>query len=358
MPYSYSAVRRQSPIEPDAKEPQILDHLTQQAKILPHIARGICYRLAADVLWDFYQRVMQQVETKDGAGPLAELHAVSCCLKAVCTQDALEGIDVLRKSCGGHGYMASGNFDSIHGLAAAAFTYEGEHTVLLLQTARFLMRQFTAAIKRKVLPASVSYLRNASPLSWGGNLLENAARALEISASGQLHDAWQWQQEQRQTHNRTEQQANNFAGRRLVAAATLHGHAYLVRNALDQLAQLKRITNQGLFELLQQLVELFVLDTFQRQLGAILKWNSVSGKQLEQVEQRYEQLLGALRLNAVALVDGFDFHDRVLNSTLGCWDGRVYERLFEEARRNPLNQEAVNHSYHTHLKALLQPSKL
>lgn len=351
-------MRHQSPIDPNAKEPQILDHLTQQVKILPQIARGICFRLAADVLWAFYQRVMKQLETKDGSGPLAELHALSCCLKAVCTQDAVEGIDVLRKSCGGHGFMASANFDSIHGLAAAAFTYEGEHTVLLLQTARFLIRQFTDSLKRKVLPASVTYLRNAAPLSWGDNLLENAARALEISATGQLRDAWQWQQEQRQSHSRTEHQVNNLAGRRLAAAAALHGHAYLARNALQQLEQLKRSTNQGLFELLQQQVELFILDTFQRQLGAILKWNSVNGQQLKQLEQRYEQLLGILRPNAVAIVDGFDFHDRVLGSTLGCWDGRVYERLFEEARRNPLNQETVNHSYHTHLKTLLQPSKL
>ena len=358
MLHSYSAVRRQSPIEPNAPEPQILDHLTQQAKILPQIARGVCYRLASDVLWAFYQSVTQQLEAEGSKGSgghqLAELHALSCCLKAVCTADALEGIDVLRKSCGGHGYMASANFDSIHGLAAAAFTYEGEHTVLLLQTARFLMRQYTDSLKRKVLPTSVSYLRNASPLSWDDNLLENVARALEISAAGQLREAWQWQQDQRLRIGHTEQQANNLAGRRLTAAATLHGHVYLARNAIKQLPQLRNSVNRELYELVEQLVELFVLDTFLRQLGAILKFNSIGGRQLQQLEHRYEQLLGELRPNAVALVDGFDLHDRVLGSTLGCWDGRVYERLMEEARRNPLNQEAVNPSYQTHLKPLLQ----
>ncbi|XP_030566757.1 probable peroxisomal acyl-coenzyme A oxidase 1 [Drosophila novamexicana] len=357
----YSAVRRQSPIEPNAPEPQILDHVTQQAKILPQIARGVCYRLAADVLWSIYQRVMQQLEAaghngSNGGRELPELHALSCCLKAVCTEGAAEGIDVLRKACGGHGYMSSANFDSIQGLASAAFTYEGEHTVLLLQTARFLLRQHTDALKRKVLPASVTYLRNASPLSWGDNLLENVARALEICAAAQLREAWQWQQEQRQHGKHTDQQANNLSGRRLTAAATLHGHAYLARNAIKQLAQLGPNVQPALYELLQQLVELFVLDTFLRQLGAVLKWNSnrISSKQLQQLEQRYEQRLGALRPNALALVDGFDFHDRVLGSTLGCWDGRVYERLMAEARRNPLNQEAVNPSYHTHLQPLFR----
>ncbi|KAH8384986.1 hypothetical protein KR093_004302, partial [Drosophila rubida] len=358
----YSAVRRQSPIEPHEAEPQILDHLTQQVKVLPQVARGVCYRLAADVLWAFYQRVMTQLaskQTEAAAGrELAELHALSCCLKSVCTLDAAEGIDVLRKACGGHGYLASANFDSIQGLANAAVTYEGEYTVLLLQTARFLQRQYVDGLKRKVLPASVAYLRDASRLSWSNNnLLENVARALEISATEQVRDAWQWQQTQRKHGQYTQEQLTNLAGRRLTAAASLHGHVYLVRNCIKQLKQLQNSSNNlkpELLEILQQLIELFVLDTLLRQLGAVLKWNSISGRQLQQVEQRYEQLLQQLRPNAVALVDGFDFHDRVLGSTLGCHDGRVYERLMEHARGNPLNQQVVNRSYHTHLRPLMQ----
>jgi len=33
--------------------------------------------------------------------------------------------------------------------------------------------------------------------------------------------------------------------------------------------------------------------------------------------------------NAVALVDAFEFPDRVLNSTIGRFDGNVYEALYE-----------------------------
>lgn len=37
-------------------------------------------------------------------------------------------------------------------------------------------------------------------------------------------------------------------------------------------------------------------------------------------------LLAALRHDAVSIVDAFDIHDRILDSTLGCWDGNVYHR--------------------------------
>lgn len=354
-------MRRQSPIEPSGVEPQILDHVTQQAKILPQVARGVCYRLAADGLWTFYQRVMEQLSQPDaakrGSRELPELHALSCCLKSVCTHDAAEGIDVLRKACGGHGYLASSNLHSIQGLANAAFTYEGEYTVLLLQTARFLLRQYVDGQKRKVLPSSVGYLRHTTALKWGPNLLENVARALEISTTAQVRDAWQLKQSKTRNGKHSEQQATNLAGRRLTAAASLHGHTFLVRNSIDQFAQLQQRTSivcQEIRTLLEQLVELFVLDTFLRQLGPLLKWNNISGRQVEQVEQRYEQLLQQLRPNAVALVDGFDFHDRVLGSTLGSYDGRVYERLMEHARSNPLNQQPVNISYQQHLQPLLR----
>jgi len=44
-----------------------------------------------------------------------------------------------------------------------------------------------------------------------------------------------------------------------------------------------------------------------------------------------------IRPNAVALVDAFDFPDNYLNSSIGGYDGNIYERLLEEARKNPLN---------------------
>mmetsp|Transcript_10061 Transcript_10061/g.25631 ORF Transcript_10061/g.25631 Transcript_10061/m.25631 type:complete len:142 (+) Transcript_10061:183-608(+) len=40
-----------------------------------------------------------------------------------------------------------------------------------------------------------------------------------------------------------------------------------------------------------------------------------------------------LRPDAVALVDAFDYDDRILNSTLGRKDGKVYEALYEAAQR-------------------------
>jgi len=65
---------------------------------------------------------------------------------------------------------------------------------------------------------------------------------------------------------------------------------------------------------------------------------SVQGVGLRFVKQAVAAILDSLRPDAVALVDAFDFPDRVLASTIGRHDGNVYEALYEAAKKSPLNQ--------------------
>lgn len=78
------------------------------------------------------------------------------------------------------------------------------------------------------------------------------------------------------------------------------------------------------------------------------------GKDIDAMQVWLEELLALIRPNAVGIVDSFDIRDEVLGSTLGAYDGRVYERLFEEASKSPLNAEPVNKSFELHLKPLLK----
>jgi len=348
----YSAVRRQSPIEPNQPEPQIFDHLTQQAKIIPQIAKGIVFRLAADYIWGMYQKVLTELEAGNRRS-LPELHGLSCVLKAISSTEAAQGIDILRKACGGHGYLSSANFQYIYGLATAACTYEGENTVLLLQTARYLVKTYVEGLKRKVLPKTVTYLRSTSRLTWSKNLA-TLVKALEISAVDKVSQAFEYQRKKAK-ETKSQPQGSNLAGLKLIKAATAHGHAFLANVAFEQMKLLrKNKVPADLERVLKQILELYIVDSFLQNVGDIILATGITARQVREVESRYESLLLDLRRNAVAIVDGFDFHDRVLDSTLGCYDGRVYERLMEAARQSPLNEEPVNISFQTHLKPFMQ----
>lgn len=61
----YSAVRRQSPIDPNESEPQVIDHVTQQYKVFPNIARVFVIKLAADYIWEMYNQVTSELDRGD-----------------------------------------------------------------------------------------------------------------------------------------------------------------------------------------------------------------------------------------------------------------------------------------------------
>lgn len=167
-------------------EPQIIDHVTQQLKLFPNISKAILFNIVADKVWNIYNEVTEEL----GRGQLdrlPELHGLSCGLKAVCSADAAAGVEVCRLSCGGHGYMTSSNFPSLYGFATAACTYEGENTVMLLQTARYLMKVWRMALEGKKLMPTVDYLTkyvrtNARPSKWDNSLL-GMIDALECAAA-------------------------------------------------------------------------------------------------------------------------------------------------------------------------------
>lgn len=91
-------------------------------------------------------------------GNVFQLHALSCCLKSVCTSDAAFSIEQLRLACGGHGYCDASNLPATYGMITAMCTYEGENTVMLLQTARYLVKAWKQAVNGDLLPPTVKYL--------------------------------------------------------------------------------------------------------------------------------------------------------------------------------------------------------
>ena len=58
--------------------------------------------------------------------------------------------------------MTASNLPVLYGFATSVCTYEGENTVLLLQTARYLVKSWKQAMDGKPLPESVEYLNEAA----------------------------------------------------------------------------------------------------------------------------------------------------------------------------------------------------
>ncbi|XP_059058429.1 probable peroxisomal acyl-coenzyme A oxidase 1 [Achroia grisella] len=354
----YSAVRHQSKPKPDQPEPQIIDYVTQQHKLFIAIATSHAFRITGTWLWDTYSKVVADL----GQGKLdqlPELHAIACCLKAVCSRDASACVEQCRLACGGHGFMLSSNLPIIYGLVTATVTYEGEYTVMMLQTARYLVKAWKQAVDGTALTPTVAYLLNYlnnSGRKWD-NTPEGIIAGFQAVAAGKIKEAYEAiQRHQKEGHDYED--SWNLASVQLVNASDAHCRAILCEVFFTEVQKLSSTISAPLALVLQQLAELYLTYWTLEKGGDLLVHSSITKNDLVWQRQRYEQLLAVIRPNAVGLVDSFDVRDEILNSTLGAYDGRVYERLFEEAMKSPLNQEPVNSSFHKYIKPFIEKSKL
>ncbi|XP_052842138.1 LOW QUALITY PROTEIN: probable peroxisomal acyl-coenzyme A oxidase 1 [Drosophila gunungcola] len=352
----YSAVRRQSPINPKEREPQIMDHVTQQMKLFPEIATSLAHWLASDYLWNLYDVTIEDIE-HGKYERLPELHSLSCALKVTCSMDSAAGVERLRLACGGHGYLISSNMSNIYVNATAACTYEGENTVLLLQIGRFLMKTWRSALSGAPLAPTVRYLaevqKNPEFGKWTGSW-ENMVKAMQYAAANKTRVAFE-SLSNRLSRGETEGNAANHTGIEFTQAAELHGRAFVFGSFTAEVTGPKSKTRSAaLNRVLENLLELYLVKETLNQMGHLLRFIELTDTDLTRLQDRLETVLTKLRPDAVAIVDGFDFSDLQLNSTLGSYDGNAYERIFDAALKNPMNQKSVPKSFNELLKPFMK----
>ncbi|XP_050343965.1 probable peroxisomal acyl-coenzyme A oxidase 1 [Nymphalis io] len=308
-------------------------------------------------LWKTYTKVMAEI-AEGNMDQLPELHALSCCLKAVCSYDGVQAVERCRLACGGHGYLLSSNLPGVYGLVAASVTYEGEYTVLLLQTARYLVKAWNGAINGKTLPSGIAFLSdyfNKNSRMWDDSP-EAIIEGFKAVAAGKIKAAF----DSLQSHvdkGREFEDAWNLSSVQLTAASEAYARYLLCDVFWSETKKMTNVSN-NLAVVLLQLAELYLVYWALEKSGDLLMYSTISKKNIDNLQSRYEELLGLIRPNVVGLVDSFDIRDEILCSTLGSYDGRVYERLMEEAAKSPLNNQIVNDTFHKYIKPLMIKHKL
>ncbi|XP_046531901.1 peroxisomal acyl-coenzyme A oxidase 1 isoform X3 [Equus quagga] len=355
----YSAVRHQSEIKPGEPEPQILDFQTQQYKLFPLLATAYAFQFVGAYMKETYLRINEGIGQGD-LSELPELHALTAGLKAFTSWTSNAAIEACRMACGGHGYSHCSGLPNIYVTFTATCTFEGENTVMMLQTARFLMKSYDQVHSGKLVCGMVSYLNDLpsqriqpqqvavwpsvvdinSPDSLTEAYKLRAARLVEIAAKNLQTEVF---------HRKSKEVAWNLTSVDLVRASEAHCHYVVVKLFAEKLLT---IQDKSVQAVLRNLCLLYSLYGISQNAGDFLQGSIMTESQITQVHQRVKELLTAIRPDAVALVDAFDFQDVTLGSVLGRYDGNVYENLFEWAKKSPLNKTEVHDSYYKHLKPL------
>ncbi|XP_077862206.1 LOW QUALITY PROTEIN: peroxisomal acyl-coenzyme A oxidase 1-like [Saccoglossus kowalevskii] len=358
----YSAVRRQSEMQPGAREAQILDYQSQQLKILPYIATTYAFYAVQRRSAEWYDRLQQQMATGNYS-LLQKCHAVTAGLKGFVSYAMNSGIETCRLACGGHGYSHASGIPELYTYSTHLITAEGENTVMLLQTARYLIKCAGSALSGDVMSGQVPYLnepiKEKCAIKSESDLLKldilvdiykHRAQRLVMEAAKKLHRDISEGQSQ---HN-----AWNNCHLQLLNAAMAHCHYITVSAFVGSVKDTKM--SDSLKLVLTSLCQLYALYGIYQDSRDFMMDGYLSGHNITSITHHITSMLATLRPNAVALVDAFDIRDEILCSILGRYDGNVYENMYKWAKKSPLNKDEVHDSYYKYLRPFLrsQTSKL
>ena len=86
------------------------------------------------------------------------LHHLLSGFKAYYSEEVMSGVEKCRRSAGGAGYASFSGFTDLMSHASPIVTYEGENTVMALQSTRYVFKLVKMAAKQKTLAFPFEYI--------------------------------------------------------------------------------------------------------------------------------------------------------------------------------------------------------
>ena len=320
-------------------ENAIIDYKFQQYRLFKALGTGYLFMWSGRGIRDYLKRVVDAISGGDdkAAEEMPDLHATCAGLKAVCTTVAARVIEDCRKACGGQGYMRSSGIADLSVDYVGAVTAEGEAVILALQTARFLIKSVDAVKNNRPVTGSVAYLAD-KPLepvkvaSYANqrklivDLMKERARKVAFELEEDFSAAIK--------AGKSFDEALNSVMVLAWTATEWHCMYYVANEATESLP--RYVKDPAAVAAVSRTIDLVLLQSIRENAGDLM--HVLDGQQVRLILKQINQLLDEIRPDAVALADSFGLSDHSLKSTIGRFDGNVYEAIYEEARRSPLNQ--------------------
>ena len=360
----YCAVRRQFQ-DLDAKgsdvgENPVLNYTMVQVRLLPLLAATYALHFTGRNMIQMYQENQKRMaagrdaaklsdanrrpgpeELNPGTDLLADLHATSCALKAYGSTVAGEGLEVCRRACGGHGYSSFSGIGTWYADYLPTLTWEGDNYMLTQQVCRYLLKSGRAVLSGKAGENDTTRILKAYLAR------RDVGASFDVLASDtELVEAFGW----RVAHLTFEALARRDEEKRpwnslLVdfhRLSTAHAQYMVVKSFHDALVHdeaTKSSLDRQTITILHSLFRLFALHTLEREASEFFSSAAVTVRQITLARKAVMKLLEEIRPHAVRLVDAWKFSDWQLDSSLGRYDGNVYQDMFYRASElNPLNK--------------------
>lgn len=328
----YSAVRRQGPnpipdlTRPETCEMKILDYSAQMYKLLPAIGAAHAFKGVSIALMHYFKDAQENMSKRGDFQLIPFLHAITSGIKALTTDIAANVVETCRKACGGQGFLLVSGLPRIFANTVAACTYEGENTILYLQTAKYLYKYVSDAkndhhqVMSQDSASFVTFLMKERANEFGDIIsgeisFSNLLPLFAASAHYRVHQFVDKVNDMQKINGLDFESAWIRCQIDSIKSAQCYLRFFILTqynqwlaNANSLEASLCNILNKvGLFYILHQIVEnqgdFYVL--------------SIPTNFIDKCNQEMQNIMHSLRPDMIPLVDAFDLHDMVLMSAIG-----------------------------------------
>lgn len=347
----YCAVRRQfqdrDAPEWEKGENQVINYTTVQIRLLPLLATTFALHFTGKAMMALYAASQQKMsqdlgkvdERQRGAGPeethsgsdlLADLHATSCGLKSLASYTAVEGLEICRRACGGHGYSSFSGIGPWYADYLPTATWEGDNYMLTQQVARYLLKS-----ARSILKGNEPTNDTTAILASFHSRQDQGAAFDVLGSDADLVAAFAWRSAfltfEALKHRDEHKRPWNSLLVDFYRLSRAHSQYMVVKNFYETLQSSPSVSpsdqlNVETLALMHKLFRLYALHTLEQEASEFYTSSAVTVRQIQLARTNaVMKLLEDVRPHAVRLVDAWDFPDWQLDSALGRYDGKVYE---------------------------------
>lgn len=154
-------------------------------------------------------------------------------------------------------------------------TYEGENTVLYLQTARYLLKTWQQILEGAKVTSTVVYLKNyadrgvSTPKETFDTSPRGILRALQSATAGKVGSVYKSLEQKKKSMSPEE--AANETGIELVQIGKLHAKVFMLQTAVNEFEKAARNSSPKISYTFRDLLELYSVDVAKNYLGDLMQ---------------------------------------------------------------------------------------
>ena len=130
-----------------------------------NISKGFVLKMTARQITEKVVAESNRLIMEDDFKLLDVLHHFTSGLKALAAEYAYLGVDEMRQSCGGAGFLQSSGICAMWEDVAPYSTYEGVNVVMYQQSSRYLFKQVAKVAKNKKCTGYFAYINDIDNIS-------------------------------------------------------------------------------------------------------------------------------------------------------------------------------------------------